>query len=113
MRKVQVNDMTLAHEGNTDLAFDTTVLRDYGNRYAEIAKSLRSMSSKLDDCLQELEDSGWTTPAGTAFHKMAQTNWEDNIEKYADLLDTLKDILDQASKKYDSLVTNHIEKTKI
>lgn len=113
MRKVQVNDMALAYEGNTDLAFDTTVLRDYGNRYAEIAKSLRSMASKLDDCLQELEDSGWTTPAGTAFHKMAQTNWEDNIEKYADLLDTLKDILDQASKKYDSLVTNHIEKTKI
>lgn len=105
--------MALAHEGNTDLAFDTTVLRDYGNRYAEIAKSLRSMASKLDDCLQELEDSGWTTPAGTAFHKMAQTNWEDNIEKYADLLDTLKDILDQASKKYDSLVTNHIEKIKI
>ncbi len=105
--------MALAHEGNTDLAFDTTVLRDYGNRYAEIAKSLRSMASKLDDCLQELEDSGWTTPAGTAFHKMAQTNWEDNIEKYADLLDTLKDILDQASKKYDNLVTNHIEKTKI
>lgn len=105
--------MALAHEGNTDLAFDTTVLRDYGNRYAEIAKSLISMASKLDDCLQELEDSGWTTPAGTAFHKMAQTNWEDNIEKYADLLDTLKDILDQASKKYDSLVTNHIQKTKI
>ena len=71
------------------------------------------MASKLDDCLQELEDSGWTTPAGTAFYKMTQTNWEDNIEKYADLLDTLKDILDQASKKYDSLVTNHIEKTKI
>jgi len=105
--------MALAHEGNTDLAFDTTVLRDYGNRYAEIAKDLRNMSQRLDDCLQALEDSGWTTPAGTAFHKMVQTSWEENIEKYADLLDTLKDILDQASKKYDALVTNHIEKTKI
>lgn len=105
--------MALSYEGNTDLAFDTTVLRDYGNRYAEIAKDLRSMASKLDDCLQQLEESGWTTPAGTAFHKMAQTNWEENIEKYADLLDTLKDILDQASKKYDNLVINHIENTKI
>lgn len=105
--------MALAYEGNTDLAFDTTVLREYGNRYAQIAKDLRSMAQRLDDCLQALEDSGWTTPAGTAFHKMAQTNWEENIEKYADLLDTLKDILDQASKKYDNLVTNHIEKTKI
>jgi len=105
--------MALAYEGNTDLAFDTTVLREYGNRYAQIAKDLRSMAQRLDDCLQALEDSGWTTPAGTAFHKMAQTNWEENIEKYADLLDTLKEILDQASKKYDNLVTNHIEKTKI
>lgn len=105
--------MALAYEGNTDLAFDTTVLREYGNRYAQIAKDLRSMAQRLDDCLQALEDSGWTTPAGTAFHKMAQTNWEENIKKYADLLDTLKDILDQASKKYDNLVINHIEKTKI
>lgn len=105
--------MALAYEGNTDLAFDTTVLRDYGNRYSEIAKDLRNMASKLDDCLRDLKDSGWTTPAGSAFQKMAQTNWKDNIEKYADLLDTLKDILDQASKKYDNLVTNHIEKTKI
>lgn len=105
--------MALAYEGNTDLAFDTTVLREYGNRYVQIAKDLRSMAQRLDDCLQALEDSGWTTPAGTAFHKMAKTNWEENIEKYADLLDTLKDILDQASKKYDNLVTNHIEKTKI
>lgn len=105
--------MALAHEGNTDLAFDTTVLRNYGNRYSQIANDLRGMSSRLDDCLQELKESGWTTPAGTAFHKMAQTNWEENIEKYADLLDTLKDILDQAAKKYDNLVSDHIEKTKL
>lgn len=105
--------MTLAYEGNTDLAFDTTSMNEYGNRYAEIANDLRSMASKLDDCLHQLEESGWTTPAGTAFHKMVQTNWEENIEKYADLLDTLKDILDQASKKYDNLVANYIEKTKI
>ena len=113
MWKVQVSNMALAYEGNTDLAFDTTVLRNYGNKYAEIAKKLNSMATDLDNCLQQLEESGWTTPAGTAFHKMAQTNWKENIEKYADLLDTLKDILDQASSKYDVLVTNHIEMTKI
>jgi len=60
-----------------------------------------------------LSESGWTTPAGTAFHKMTQTNWKNNIEKYADLLDTLDDILVQASKKYDDLVVNYIEKTKL
>ncbi|MBQ8210275.1 MAG: WXG100 family type VII secretion target [Clostridia bacterium] len=105
--------MSLATEGNTDLAFDTTVLRDYGNRYGQIATDLRNMSTKLNNCLSELKDSGWTTPAGSAFQKMAETNWEDNIDKYADLLDTLKDILFQASKQYDNLAINYIEKTKL
>lgn len=105
--------MALAYEGNTDLAFDTAILQKYGKRYGEIADELRDMAEKLDECLLELEESGWTTPAGSAFHKMVQTNWKDNIEKYADLLDTLNDILIQASEKYENLVTDHIEKTKI
>lgn len=105
--------MALAYEGNTSLAFDTTVLKQYGNRYGQIAAELREMSTNLDNCLSELKESGWTTPAGTAFHKVAETNWAENIEKYADLLDTLKEILNQASTQYGDLVTNHIEKTKI
>ena len=105
--------MSLAYEGNTDLAFDTTVLREYGNRYGQIAEDLRNMSSRLDDCLTQLKESGWTTPAGSAFQKMVETNWEENIKKYADLLDTLESILQQAAKEYDNLVVNHIEKTKI
>lgn len=105
--------MSLAYEGNTDLAFDTTVLREYGNRYGKIAEDLRNMSSRLDDCLTQLKESGWTTPAGSAFQKMVETNWEENIKKYADLLDTLDSILQQAAKEYDNLVVNHIEKTKI
>ncbi len=105
--------MALAYEGNTDLAFDTGIFREYGNRYGNIAEDLRDMSEKLDTCLAELKESGWTTPAGSAFHKMAETNWKENIDKYADLLDTLNTILLEAAKKYDDLVTNHIEKTKL
>lgn len=105
--------MALANDGNTDLAFDTMILREYGERYGQIASELRDMSAKLDSCLAELKSNGWTTPAGTAFHKMAQTNWEENIEKYADLLDTLNEILRNAAKQYEDLVTNHIDKTKI
>lgn len=105
--------MVLSHNSIADLAFDTAVLRTCGNDYAEIAEELRKMSTKLDKLLIELKDSGWTTPAGTAFHKMVETNWEENISKYADLLDTLNDILHQAADKYDLLVTDYIEKTKI
>ena len=105
--------MSLEGEKNTDLAFDTTTLKDYGEKYATIASDLRDMAIKLDNCLEELEKTGWTTPAGTAFHKMVQTNWKDNIEKYAALLDTLKKAIDYAAGKYDKLVVDYIETTKI
>ena len=81
--------MAIAYEGNTDLAFDTGVLRKAAREYKEIATELRGLSSDLDRLLQTLKDSGWTTPAGTAFYEMTNTNWEKNIEKYANLLDTL------------------------
>lgn len=105
--------MALEHEGNTDLAFDTTVLREYGARYGEIAKELTTMATKLDTCIENLKNSGWTTPAGTAFYEMTQTNWKDNIEKYAHLLNTLQLILSQSADSYDRLVTDYIEETKV
>lgn len=105
--------MALAHEGNTNLAFDTTVLSQYGKKYGQIATELRQMSKDLDGCLADLASDGWTTPAGKLFQKLAKTNWEENIEKYANLLDTLKEIMDTAVSDYEDLVTNHIEKTKL
>ncbi len=104
--------MSLATQGNTDLAFNTVDFRQQGAKYGNIAVSLRDLAKQLDDCLTELKNSGWTTPAGTAFQKMAETNWKDNINKYADLLDTLKAILDDAATKYDGLNTS-IEETKL
>ncbi len=105
--------MALADERNTSLAFDTTTLRDCGSRYERIADELRTMAKRLNTCLFALKDGGWTTPAGSMFQKMTETNWEENIEKYADLLDTLKRILDNAADQYDGLVTDHIEQTKL
>lgn len=105
--------MALAYEGNTDLAFNTDELKQCGIEYSNIATDLRDMSNKLDRCLNDLSSSGWTTPAGTAFYKMVNVNWRENIEKYAALLDTLKNILDDAAAQYDSLVVNNINKTKI
>lgn len=105
--------MALSYEGNTSLAFDTSVLREYGNRYGNIATELRDMAGKLDNCLSDLEQSGWTTPAGTAFHEMVNTNWKENIEKYAALLETLNSCLVSAAAEYDTLVSDHIEQTQL
>lgn len=105
--------MALSYEGNTDLAFNTDELRQCGIQYSNIATDLRDMSNKLDKCINDLKSNGWTTPAGTAFYKMVNMNWRDNIEKYAALLDTLKIILDDAATQYESLVENNINKTKV
>ncbi len=105
--------MGLAYESNTDLAFNTADLRDKAGKYGEIANELRTMAKDLDDCLTELKNNGWTTPAGSAFQKMADTNWKQNIERYAAMLDTLKEILSDAAGQYEALVTDHIEQTKL
>ncbi len=105
--------MALAYEKNLDLAVDTTLLREYATRYGRIAGDLREMASKLDSCLNELKSNGWTTPAGTAFHKMTNTDWNQNIEKYADLLETLQNILQQAAGEYEVMISAHIEKTRL
>ena len=97
--------MALAYESGTDLVFDTLVLRDCGRRYGQIAGELRSMASELDDCLQELSKTGWTTAAGAEFHEMTKINWKENIEKYAELLETLAAILAEAAGKYEELIS--------
>lgn len=111
--KGQVIEMALSYERSTSLAFDTDALRKYGDEYRKIADDLRVMANKLDNCLSELSNSGWTTPAGQEFEKLVKTNWSENIEKYAALLDTLRNILYSAADEYDDLVVNHIEKTKL
>lgn len=107
--------MAIAYEKNTDLAFDTLILKKAAGQYKQVATDLRTMASKLDALLLQLKDkeTGWSTPAGTAFHTMTETNWGKNIEKYASLLDTLNDILIKAAEEYDELVIDHIHKTKV
>ncbi|MBQ6985882.1 MAG: WXG100 family type VII secretion target [Oscillibacter sp.] len=101
--------MTLAYEANTDLAFDTDKMRECGRQYAEIADELRGMAAKINALLSDLNTSGWTSPAGSAFQAMVETNWEENIQKYASLLDTLRDILERAASKYDDLIRDYVE----
>ena len=101
----------LAFGKNIDLGFDTGVLREQGKRYAKIAQEIRDMAKDLDTCLEQLAADGWSTPAGTAFHEMTKTNWQENMAKYADLLDTYQKVLESAAQEYEDLVTDHIEKT--
>lgn len=105
--------MAIAYEGNTDLAFDTGVLRKAAGEYKQVAADLKDMASRLDSLLFSLKEDGWTTPAGTAFYEMTNVNWEKNIEKYVSLLETLNGILINAAEEYDALVIDHIQATNV
>lgn len=101
--------MALQYESNTSLAFDTDVFRECGKKYAEIAGAMRNYATNLDKILSDLASAGWSTPAGEAFYEMTKINWSADIEKYAALLNTLQSILNDAARRYDSLVANNIE----
>lgn len=105
--------MSLDAIANTDLAYDTEVFRACAKTYGQTAEDLRIMVDDLTECLKTLVDSGWTTPAGITFLDMVDMNWAQNIKRYADLLETLQAILDDAAKKYDELTSLHIERTKL
>ena len=104
--------MGLAYEGNTNLAFNTEEMNNYASEYGKIADRLRVMAKDLDSSLQELETTGWTTGAGAAFQLMVHTNWSDNIEKYAKLLEMFEEALNQSAIEYDNL-SNDIESIKL
>ena len=104
--------MSLATEGRYDLAVDTDALRHAGAQYSEIADNLRRIAERLDNCLMDLKDSSWTTGAGKAFQTMVSTGWKDNVEKYADLLDTLRKIMEESAGTYDDLI-QEVERTKL
>ncbi len=101
--------MSLAYERNTDLAYDTSELEECGKRYSEIADELDEIASKLDSLLDALKSSGWTTPAGSALHKMVNTKWQYNINRYTSLLRTLHEVMRDSSEKYDDLTGAYIE----
>ncbi len=105
--------MSIDNQGNTDLAFDTDVFRNSANQYKNVADEMRSMASRLNSLLLTLKSSGWTTPAGTAFQSMVDTNWKQNIDKYAALLDTLCQILIESAGRYDTLMETCVRQTKL
>lgn len=93
---------------NPDLMFDTEVMRKTADNLSKIGVDMRDSATELNKLLTELKDTYWTTNAGIAFQEMCEVNWEQNIKKYADLLDMLHDCLYSASDAYDDLVDNYI-----
>lgn len=102
----------IAYE-NCDLAFDTSVMSECAKEYENIGADLKALADKLQASLSQMTGSGWTTKGGKAFEKMVDANWNANIQKYVDLLETLKCILEESVREYEDLVSQQLEKVKI
>ena len=105
--------MSLAYESGADLAIDTDVIKIAGEEYKKIGQEMRYMAKTLDSLLQELKSEAWTTGAGEAFQSMVSTKWSENINKYANMLDTMNDMLAKAAGDYEKLLEDHIRNTKL
>lgn len=105
--------MELAYEGNTNLAFNTLVMRNCATRYSQVADNLDGLSTELSTCLTDLKNTGWTTPAGTAFSEMVNEDWCKCLGKYTGMLRTLTNILNESATIYDELVTGDISVVKL
>lgn len=105
--------MSIAYEANTDIGFDTQFLYDAANDYGTCANDLRTNASQLSALIEKLVEDGWTTDAGKTFLSLTKDEWAVELEKYAVLLDSLKDILMLAVEQYDNLVMYDIHNTKI
>lgn len=103
----------MGYSDNTDLAFDTELLKKCATEFADIAQELRGLASNLDARISALQATGWTTQAGRAFYKMTETNWRLEIEKYAAMLEAFKEALNRSAREYDHLVENEISKVEL
>lgn len=95
----------IAYESNNDLCFDTEAFRSAAKVYREKAQTLNDIKSDLIAMIDQLQSVGWKSAAGRAFLNNLQSNWGDDIRRYADLMDMLADCIDQASASFENLRT--------
>lgn len=105
--------MELSSEKNVDLGYDTDLIRDTAKVFADNASLIRDLMDKMDTCLTNLTSTEWTTNAGKAFEAMVDSNWKQNMNRYAGLLEMFDQALRESADKYDELTTDYIETTKL
>ena len=86
-----------------DLKYDTITMRKTASFYKDIAWRMRNLSSTLKKQITMLKDECWKSDAGTAFLKMYEDGWADNVEKYVLILEEMAVQLNQAAQEYDTV----------
>lgn len=96
--------MSIAYNSKNDLCFDTDV-------FTTVAKNLRTNATELETILTDLTGAvddlkvDWKSKASDKFFELVSDEWATDLGRYADLVDTLADILEGAVVTYGDLET--------
>lgn len=84
------------------LIFDVSEINRMYKKVDDTITELEKKKNKLLQALVELKN-GWNTPAGKSFINSVDIDWANQIDKYIDALETLRDMLENAKTEFSEL----------
>ena len=79
--------------------FNVEELNGFSSKIETIADDLAQIHSDTQNELKMLKEQ-WKTPAGEKFFQEQPLDWTSTVKKYISILNTLKSMIDYASKQY-------------
>lgn len=81
------------------LKFDLERLSEMSRKLEETAGELSGTGTSLQENMEQLKKD-WNTTAGREFFQNQTTTWTEEVERYIQVLETLKSMIDYAIEEY-------------
>lgn len=90
------------------LKYDTEMMRGQAKKLNDSAKEIRKAVNSMLENVATLKGE-WVGDGATALFGKLDTNWQDPINKYAEMLRELSDALSDAAGRYDALQSDYAQ----
>lgn len=88
--------------GNDTLKFDVASFRTMSDKIQETITELEEKNQSMLEAFEQIKEK-WNTPAGRSYMQKINLDWLDDVEKYAVLLNAVKELLNEAATEYEAL----------
>lgn len=86
-----------------DFKVDTDAFQTAISKYGSEIEKINEIKININGILTNLKDNGWNSEAGKAALKEFEELCTDNIDKYMNIAETLKDVLSQSGAEFENL----------
>lgn len=86
-----------------DFKVDTDAFQTAISKYDSEIKEINKIKQNINGTLGTLRDNGWNSKAGEAALKEFEALCTNNIDKYINILETLKGVLSQSGTEFENL----------